>query len=87
MSTRSFDVLFIDFYGTLAAGDVEAIDAATDRGLKRIVERAGLDWSGAQKALYRTEWRDWVGRHRDEMTAEGLWAGDRTDSGLSAGKP
>lgn len=62
------------FFDSLLRGvAVEAIDAATDRGLKRIVERAGLDWSGAQEALDRTEWRDWVGRHRDEMTAEGLW--------------
>ena len=62
------------FFDSLMRGvAVEAIDAATDEGLKTIVQRAGLDWSGAQQALKQSEWRDWVQQHRDEMTADGLW--------------
>ncbi len=62
------------FFDSLLRGvAVEAIDAATDRGLKILVERAGLDWSGAQQALNQSEWRDWVQQHRDEMTSDGLW--------------
>ncbi len=61
------------FDSLLRAVAVEAIDAATDRGLRTIVERAGLDWNDAQDALDRTEWRGWVQQNRDEMTADGLW--------------
>ena len=52
MSTRSYDVLFIDFYGTLAAGDSEAIDAACqsaidDLGLDLSVRDLAQRWGGA----------------------------------------
>lgn len=61
------------FNSLMRAVAVEAIDAATDDGLKIIVERAGLGWAGASDALERTDWRDWVQKNRDEMTANGLW--------------
>ncbi len=52
MSTRAFDVLFIDFYGTLAAGDAAAIDgtcqaAITELGLPLTVRELAQRWGGA----------------------------------------
>ena len=37
------------------------------------VARAGLDWRSATQALAGKRWRDWVTRHRSEMTELGLW--------------
>lgn len=51
----------------------EGIDAGSDRGLKRIAERAGLNWSQAQAALKDTAWRTMAEGHRAEMFALGLW--------------
>lgn len=61
------------FDSLLRAVAVEAIDAATDKGLRVIVERAGLDWNSARNSLEQSEWRVWVQQHRDEMSADGLW--------------
>lgn len=49
MSKRSYDVLFIDFYGTLAAGDAEAIDgtcqaAIAGLGLPLTVRELAQRW-------------------------------------------
>lgn len=51
----------------------EGIDAGSDRGLRRIAERAGLTWSAAQAALKDEGWRVHAERHRAEMSALGLW--------------
>ena len=62
------------FLGSLLrAVAVDAIDVATDRGLKKVVLRAGLDWGHARRSLNDERWRKWVGGHRDEMTAAGIW--------------
>jgi len=51
----------------------EGIDAGSDRGLRKIVERAGLSWAAAQVSLKDEGWRAHAERHRAEMSALGLW--------------
>ena len=51
----------------------EGIDAGSDRGLRRIAQRAGLDWDEAQLALQDEGWRAVAEANRAEMAALGLW--------------
>jgi 2-hydroxychromene-2-carboxylate isomerase len=51
----------------------EGLNAATDRGLRTMSERAGLDWAYAQDAMADDSWRDAVEKNRQEMFALGLW--------------
>jgi len=61
------------FASLLPAIAADAIDVAGERGLRKVVARAGLDWQSARQALTGESWRDWVTGHRDDMTALGLW--------------
>ena len=49
------------------------IDAGSDRGLRRIVETAGLDWGEACACLREDGWREGVEQNRADMFALGLW--------------
>ena len=51
----------------------EGIDAGSDRGLRRIAERAGLAWDEARAALADETWRDAAERNRAELLSLGLW--------------
>ena len=51
----------------------DGIDANTDQGLSRIVERAGLDWGQARPWLRDEGWRVEVEQNRQELTDLGLW--------------
>lgn len=51
----------------------EGIDAGSDKGLQKIVERAGLNWQHAQMALQDDIWWDTAQTNREELFAEGLW--------------
>jgi len=51
----------------------EGLNAASEQGLRRIVERAGLDWQDAQEALADPGWREAVERNREQLFALGLW--------------
>jgi 2-hydroxychromene-2-carboxylate isomerase len=51
----------------------EGIDAGSDRGLRRIAERAGLSWSDAQVAMQDEAWRQNAEAHRVELLGLGLW--------------
>jgi len=55
----------------------EALDVARDDDLQHIAGRAGLDWSEARAALSDPgcagEWRGMAERHREELSALGLW--------------
>ncbi|WP_428264094.1 DsbA family protein [Haliangium sp.] len=63
-----------DFLRSAARGVwAEGIDAATDAGLSRLVERAGLSWAEARRHLDDESWREWAERHRQELYALGLW--------------
>jgi 2-hydroxychromene-2-carboxylate isomerase len=51
----------------------EGIDAGSDRGLKRIVEGAELDWSEARQQLGTEDWRAVAEANRAEMMSYGIW--------------
>ena len=49
------------------------IDMDSDRNLRRVVERSGLEWEGAQRALTLNQWRQTAVANRDEMFGEQIW--------------
>ena len=51
----------------------QAVDAGSDRGLRRIVEEAGLDWSEGRGYLDDPAWREEAERNREELFDLGLW--------------
>jgi len=55
------------------AAFAEGVDTGTDAGLRRVAERAGLDWEKVRADLDREGWRDELERNRAELFALGLW--------------
>ncbi|MBL4749006.1 MAG: DsbA family protein [Amylibacter sp.] len=51
----------------------QGIDAASNAGLKRIVENAGLSWGQAQTYLNDDSWRAEAEDNRQALTGLGLW--------------
>ena len=51
----------------------EGIDAGSDRGLRRIAQRAGLAWADAEAALQHDGWRAIADANRTELLGLGLW--------------
>lgn len=51
----------------------EGIDAATDEGMKTIVETTGLNWSLAKPLLNNEDWRGWAQENLLDMYDNGLW--------------
>lgn len=51
----------------------EANDVATDEGLRRVTEKAGLSWPDVKAAMESDAWRDVVAENRDSMMASGSW--------------
>lgn len=51
----------------------EGIDAATDKGLRLIAERAGLNWQSAKEKMQNPHWRKVAEQNRSEMTEYGVW--------------
>lgn len=51
----------------------EGIDAGTEDGLRRIAERAGLDWEEAQQDRDDEGWREALEQNRQAMFDAGLW--------------
>ncbi len=51
----------------------QAVDAGSDRGLRRIVEGAGLDWAEGRRCLGDPGWREEAERNREELFDLGLW--------------
>ncbi len=51
----------------------EGLDAGSDRGLRAIVERAGLHWEEARAALADEGWRLLAERNRQDLLDLGLW--------------
>ena len=66
---REQDYVLAFMHGVWAEG----IDAGSDRGLRQIVERAGLDWAAARVALKDESWRVVAEQNRAELFALGLW--------------
>jgi 2-hydroxychromene-2-carboxylate isomerase len=57
----------------LRAAFAEGVDTGTDAGLRRVAERAGLDWSRAQPLLDRDGWQPELERNREALLGLGLW--------------
>ena len=51
----------------------EGLNAATDRGLRTIIENAGLDWQSAKPHVSSDRWRDRVAFNQDRLQEIGLW--------------
>jgi 2-hydroxychromene-2-carboxylate isomerase len=51
----------------------EGILSETDKGLKILVERCGLNWSEAQSLLNDDSWRIWAQQNLAEMYGKGSW--------------
>lgn len=51
----------------------EGVDAGGDRGLRRIVEAAGLNWADAREQTLSEDWRTVAEVNRAEMMSYGLW--------------
>ena len=51
----------------------QGINAASDGGLKFLVENAGLDWNRARRWLDDDSWRDRAEDNRNAMMAAGSW--------------
>ncbi|WP_158657731.1 DsbA family protein [Agarilytica rhodophyticola] len=53
--------------------NAQGIRAETDKGMKEIVTRCGLDWSIAKMKLNNDQWKLRVQKNLDEMFAMGCW--------------
>ncbi|MDG2306656.1 MAG: DsbA family protein [Candidatus Binatia bacterium] len=51
----------------------EGIDAGTEDGLRRIAERAGIDWDAAQEGRSDESWKEELEENRAAMFEAGLW--------------
>ncbi|MGB0908309.1 MAG: DsbA family protein [Maricaulaceae bacterium] len=51
----------------------EGIDAGSLKGLRIIVERAGLDWNAAKDIVGNDDWRSIAEANRAEMMDRGIW--------------
>nr|WP_272493044.1 DsbA family protein [Atopomonas sediminilitoris] len=51
----------------------QGLDAANDRHLRQMVERAGLSWAHAQSLLGQQDWRAWAQDNLDALREAGLW--------------
>lgn len=51
----------------------QGIDAATDRGIARIVEAAGLNWDAAKPKLQANNWRKRIEANQARLQEIGLW--------------
>jgi 2-hydroxychromene-2-carboxylate isomerase len=51
----------------------QALDVASDKDLRVIVERAGLDWSEAFASIADESWRELAENNRAELFEMGLW--------------
>lgn len=64
----------VDFAQSFFTGVwAEGLDAASDKGLRTMAGRAGLDWTYAQDAIVDESWHESVETNRQEMFALGLW--------------
>ena len=51
----------------------EAIDVATDKGMRRVTGRSGLFWPGVTAAMKNEEWREPIEANRESMMESGSW--------------
>ena len=66
--------LGVAFLDSCASGVwAEGIPADTDGGLRKLVERAGLDWHQARPLLSNDAWRIWAQNNLAELYGHNLW--------------
>jgi len=51
----------------------EGVDIADPGGLRKLAERAGLDWSEARRQLGNTVWTEWAQANLEALYGLGLW--------------
>ncbi len=51
----------------------EAVDVATDKGMRKVTGRSGLFWPGVKAAMQGDEWRAEIEANRESMMNSGLW--------------
>ena len=51
----------------------EAIDVATDKGMRKVCGRSGLFWPGAMEAMQGDDWRASIEANRESMMDTGMW--------------
>jgi 2-hydroxychromene-2-carboxylate isomerase len=51
----------------------QGVDAGSDKGMRKIVEDAGLNWADAKDIIGNEEWRDEAETNRLEMMEHGIW--------------
>lgn len=57
----------------LSAAFAQGINTNTKKGLRAVVEKAGLDWNEANSVLGKPGWEDLLEENRQEMYQAGLW--------------
>ncbi|MDZ7781622.1 MAG: DsbA family protein [Halioglobus sp.] len=57
----------------LSCAFARGVNTNTNRGLRRVVEYAGLDWHEAREIIGDSEWEDRLEENRLAMYASGLW--------------
>lgn len=57
----------------LSAAFTQGVNTNNNRGLRKVVEAAGLDWKEAQQHLGKPGWEDILEANRLAMYEEGLW--------------
>ncbi|MCX2982000.1 2-hydroxychromene-2-carboxylate isomerase [Halieaceae bacterium IMCC14734] len=57
----------------LHAAWFEGVNTGSDRGLRKVVERAGLDWKEAQAHLADTDWQEQFESSRQTMYQSNIW--------------
>ena len=57
----------------LSSAFADGINTNTDKGLRIVIERAGLDWQQALSRLGELGWQDSLEANRQAMYAAGLW--------------
>ena len=51
----------------------EAIDIATDAGMRKVTGRTGLFWPDAEAAMHDDGWRESIDTNREDMLSSGSW--------------
>ena len=51
----------------------QGVRAETEKGMKLIIDRCGLNWDIAKSKLQDQNWRDWAQQNLDEMFELGCW--------------
>ncbi|NQX89997.1 MAG: DsbA family protein [Halioglobus sp.] len=61
------------FSAFLQCAFARGVNLNRDRGLRRVVEMAGLDWQQARAAMVNMDWEDLLESNRQTMYSAGLW--------------